>query len=209
MIVNSTVSGNSAATCGGVCGGETVEIGETQSLTRTRRVKHRGHCHFARLQPQQRRWRRSIRLVRAIRSIPIRCSVLCRITAAQPLRTRCCLAAQRLTQAIRTSFHRLSTTSEAVLLDRVFNGRIDIGSFETQPQLPRPHPCLTPAAPDAAKSLVGGGVSRGFLCHGNKSMKPTGPCFRFLSSVRMARFPCFGFSRAIAREATGLDGIIP
>ena len=36
-------------------------------------------------------------------------------TAAQPLRTRCCLAAQRLTPAIRTSSRRLSTTSEAVL----------------------------------------------------------------------------------------------
>ncbi|MGC1322764.1 MAG: choice-of-anchor Q domain-containing protein [Candidatus Udaeobacter sp.] len=28
--------------------------------------------------------------------------------------------------------------------DRVFNGRIDIGSYETQPQSPRPHPCQRP-----------------------------------------------------------------
>ena len=51
----------------------------------------------------------------AIRSISIHCLAPCGITAAQPLRTRCCLAAQRLTPAIRTSVRRLSTTSEAVL----------------------------------------------------------------------------------------------
>jgi hypothetical protein len=51
----------------------------------------------------------------AIRSIPIRCSVLCRVTVARPLHTRCCLTAQRLMPAIRSSFHRLPPTSEAVL----------------------------------------------------------------------------------------------
>ena len=51
----------------------------------------------------------------AIRSILIRYLVPCRITVAQPLRTRCYLAAQRLTPAIRTSVRRLPPISEAVL----------------------------------------------------------------------------------------------
>jgi predicted outer membrane repeat protein len=39
----------------------------------------------------------------------------CRTTEAQPLHTRCCLAAQRLTPAIRTLVRRLSTTSETAI----------------------------------------------------------------------------------------------
>ena len=57
MIVDSTVSSNSAATCGGVCGA--VEIGNNPE--RERVWKHRGHCHVARLQHQQRRWRWSFK----------------------------------------------------------------------------------------------------------------------------------------------------
>src|SRR5438132_3738877 len=55
-------------------------------------------------------------MVRAIRSIPIRCWARWRTTADRPLRMRCCPAVPQLTPATRILFHRRTTTNAVLVL---------------------------------------------------------------------------------------------
>ena len=135
-IVNSTISGNSAGNYGGGIASEfryddCQQHRERQlgcylrrrlrrrsrnwkhNPERERVGKHRRHCHFARLQHQQRRWRWPFELVQAIRSTPTRCLVRCGITEDQRSRICRCGAALRLTRAIRILLRHLITTSAA------------------------------------------------------------------------------------------------
>ena len=141
MIVNSTVSGNSAATCGGVCGG-TVEIGNTILNANTSgNIDGIVTSHGYNLSSDD-----GGGLLTGpgdqINTDPLLGPLQ---DNGGPTFTHALLPGSPAIDAGDPNFSPPPFNDQrGCPFDRVFNGRIDIGSFETQPQSPRPYPCQRP-----------------------------------------------------------------
>jgi hypothetical protein len=138
MIVNSTVSGNSAATCGGVCGG-TVEIGNTILNANTSgNIDGTVTSHGYNISSDD-----AGGLLNGpgdqINTDPLLGPLQ---NNGGPTLTHALLPGSPAIDAGDPNFSPPPFNDQrGCPFDRVFNGRIDIGSFETQP--PR-RPCATP-----------------------------------------------------------------